>query len=136
MTHRTPCADPANDPQDWFIRSDGKQYSFEDLLTDDEIKLIGLSVLPRAGETFAEHEDRRRLACNAARNNRRRSMLARRRRAVSLCWSDCPLVERERCFAGAIERVERHGTWGGHTEEQWTKIHAIKDGRRLRPLTT
>lgn len=136
MTHRTPCADPTNDPQDWFIRSDGKQYSFEDLLTEDEIKLIGLSVLPRAGETFAEHEDRRRLACNAARNNRRRSMLARRRRAVGLCWSDCPAPKREECFVGALERVERHGTWGGRTEEQWAQIHATNASRKSRLLTT
>ena len=129
MTY-SPCADRTNDPQDWFIRSDGKQYSDEDLLTADERRRITLSVLRVTGETDDEHEARCRLARNAARNNRRRQMLARRRQAKDLCWTRCEM--RDTCLAGAMERVERHGTWGGYLEEELTEIRAEQARRRRR----
>lgn len=34
----TPCSDPANDPDDWFIGRDGRQYS-EDQLTEEEFEV-------------------------------------------------------------------------------------------------
>jgi hypothetical protein len=32
----TPCADPANDPDDWFIERDGRQYPDESLDLDEQ----------------------------------------------------------------------------------------------------
>jgi len=129
-----PCADRTNDPQDWFIRPDGKQYSDEDLLTEDERRRITLSVLRREGETPEEHENRCRLARNAARNNRKRKQLARRRRAVSLCNTKCAMqIE---CLSGALDRREIHGTWGGLLEEDLAETRRIQDRRRHRGLTT
>lgn len=129
MTY-TPCADRTNDPQDWFIRPDGKQYSDEDLLTEQERHRITLSVLRVSGETADEHENRCRAARNAARNNRRRSMLTRRRQAKDLCWTKCEM--REACLEQALERVERHGTWGGYLEEEITAIREEQARRRRR----
>lgn len=130
MTHIAPCADRKNDPQDWFIRPDGKQYAFDDLLTEDERRRITLSVLRKEGESADEHEGRCRLARNAARNNRKRVMLARRRRATGLCWSECPM--RSECFDKQMVDRHAHGTWGGYTEEQWAEIRREEQRRARR----
>lgn len=115
----TPCADPANDPQDWFIRPDGKQYAFEDLLTEDEGRRITLSVLPLADESPEAHEVRCEGARQAARNNRRALMLRRRQAAKASCFR-CPI--QRSCGNGAIERREMHGTWGGMFEEEIAQV--------------
>lgn len=130
MTKTPPCADRANDPQDWFIRADGKQYSHDDLLTDAERHGISRTVLAIGGETFEEHETRVERALNAARMNRKRIMLARRRRSKSLCWSECPI--RDACMIQALDRGEMHGTWGGYLEEELAEIRKEQARRRRR----
>jgi hypothetical protein len=128
-----PCADRTNDPQDWFIRADGKQYPFDDLLTQAERRGISRSVLPIGGETHAEHQIRVERALNAAVNNRKRIALARRRRAQSLCWSDCSM--REACFATQMGQRSAHGTWGGYLEEEWDEIRREQARRNRRRVS-
>lgn len=133
MTLPSPCADRKNDPQDWFIRADGKQYPFDDLLTQPERRGISRSVLPIGGETAEEHEVRVERALNAAVNNRKRIALARRRRALSLCWSECPI--REACFTTQMEQRSVHGTWGGFLEEEWEEIRREQTRRSRRRVS-
>lgn len=129
MSDTSPCADRTNDPNDWFIRPDGRQYTDEDLLTETERHGVARSVLPIGGETFEEHEKRVNDALDAARSNRRRQALARRRQAKSLCFA-CP-VQTE-CLTGALERGEIHGTWGGYLEEELVEIRKEQARRRRR----
>lgn len=130
MTLLSPCADRAsNDPQDWFIRPDGKQYTDDDLLDADERRRITLSVLLKEGETTDEHEERARLARNAARNNRRRTMLTRRRQAKEKCYG-CPI--REACLTQALDQGQMHGTWGGLFEEELAEVRKEQARRRRR----
>lgn len=130
MTQISPCADRTNDPQDWFIRADGKQYSDDDLLTEVERRGISRTVLAIGGETAEEHEIRVERALNAARSNRKRIMLARRRRAKSLCWAECPI--QDACLAQALGRGEMHGTWGGYLEEELAEVRKEQARRRRR----
>lgn len=126
---QTPCSDRTNDPNDWFIRPDGKQYTDEDFLTETERRGVALSVIPIGGETHEEHEDRVKRAINAARSNRRRAALARRRAAKSLC-RQCPIMIE--CMTAALDRGETHGTWGGLLEEELAEVRREQARRRRR----
>lgn len=129
---QSPCARPENDPQDWFIRADGKQYTDDEFLTEDERSGVARSVLPIGGETAEEHEDRVKRALTAANNNRKRAALARRRTAKSLC-GECPI--KESCFAQALDQGQQHGTWGGFFEEELAEIRKEQARRRRRRVS-
>lgn len=129
----TPCADRSNDPNDWFIRADGKQYTDDDFLTEDDRRGIARSVLPIGGETAEEHEARVKRALNAAIGNRRRAALARRRNAKSLCVLECQM--RVECLTAALDRNETHGTWGGLLEEELVETRREQARRRRRRAT-
>ena len=129
----TPCNSPDADPQDWFIRSDGKQYSFDQFLTDAEKAGVARSVLPIGGETFEEHEARVKSATKAAESNRRRAALTRRRKAKEACFT-CPI--QDSCLGQALDRGETHGTWGGYLEEELAEIRREQARRRRRRGTT
>ena len=132
MTDRLPpCADPANDPQDWFISANGKQYSFDRLLTDAEDAGIRRSVLWIRGESERDHAERVEAAVKAAEDNRKALALRRRQAAKSKCYA-CPI--RVECGRGAVERGEMHGTWGGLFEEELSEVitlHRRRIGVRL-----
>lgn len=129
-----PCADRANEPQDWFIRPDGKQYPDDDLLTEDEGRRVTRAVLHIEGETTKDYVERVERALKNARAARRRQMLTRRRQAQEKCYSLCEM--REQCLRGALERREGHGTWGGLLEEELYQVRRIQDRRRRRMATT
>ena len=126
---QTPCSDRTNDPNDWFIRPDGKQYTDEDFLSEAERAGVARSVLPIGGETHDEHEERVQSALKAARSNRRRQALARRRAAKSLCRR-CPIMLD--CMTKAIDDNETHGTWGGLLEEELAEVRREQARRRRR----
>jgi hypothetical protein len=121
-----PCADPENDPQDWFISANGKQYSFDDLLTPGERRGIRRSVLPIRGETGEQHEARVDSALSAAERSRKIAALRRRQAAKSKCFR-CPI--RAKCGRGAVARGEMHGTWGGMFEEEVAQVVALDRAR-------
>lgn len=132
MTDNPLCSALDVDPQDWFIRSDGKQYTDDEFLTVGERAGVARSVLPIAGETHEEHESRVTSAVNAAVGNRRRAALIRRRKAKDSCWS-CPM--RQECLEQALSRIETHGTWGGYYEEELAEIRKEQARRRRRKST-
>lgn len=131
MTDKTPpCQRPENDPDDWFIGRDGKQYSDDDFLTEDEIRGISKAVLPIDGETSEQHRDRVDLAISTAEAGRKRAALQRRRHAREKCH-DCYF--RTNCLQRAIDEDQQHGTWGGYFEEQIRELRKkIAQRRRAR----
>lgn len=124
---QTPCADRSNDPNDWFIRSDGKQYSSDDFLTEAEQGSIARSVLRLASDTPELHKARVDAAISAARGARKRVALAARQAAKSKCYS-CPV--RIECMSKALDNGEMHGTWGGYFEEEIAEIRNAQSHRR------
>ncbi len=130
MSLDLPCQDPGNDPDDWFIGRDGKQYPDEDFLSEDEVQRISKSVLAKDGETAEEHRDRVDAALGAAERSRRRQALQRRRHAKEACFG-CPF--RVGCLDKALAEPTpaTHGTWGGYFEEELRTIR-LEIGRRKR----
>lgn len=120
--YESPCQADENNPDDWFIGRDGKQYADEDFLSAAEMKAVGMTVAPLEGETADQHRDRIDKAVTAAESDRRRRALARRRHARDACRTDCLL--REACLAKALEddTPANHGTWGGYYEEELRQL--------------
>lgn len=129
MTYIPPCAEPAADPDDWFISRDGKQYGDDIVLTAAEARMVTRSVLPTAGEQPEEHEARVASALRAAVASRKTKALGRRRRAKEACLS-CAI--RPECLEKAIEEGFTHGTWGGLYEEEVATLR-VEIERRRRP---
>ena len=128
----TPCADPSNDPNDWFIGRDGKQYGDEEFLTANEIHRIALSVLVIQGETEERHAERVDRAITIARNDRKTRALQKRRHAKEAC-SRCDF--REGCLLLALKdpTPATHGTWGGLYEEELVEVRRRRTRRKGRP---
>lgn len=124
---RLPCRE-SETPDDWFIGRDGKQYSDEDLLTDE----VRLSVLVEANERGLEGSERVEFierAEDRAEADAKTAALQRRRHAMEACHTDC--LFRTRCLDMALDGDLRHGTWGGYYEEQIAEIRDERDRRRL-----
>lgn len=127
MSYVQPCAKPENNPDDWYIKADGRQYSDDVLVTDEEIEAF-VEACHGVGATMDPIAARERLEADA-----RRAALIRRRKAKDLCHTDC--VFRLHCLDLALKNNETHGTWGGYTEEELAKIRAAKRERfRKLPL--
>lgn len=134
MSFVPPCRRPENDPDDWFIGRDGKQYS------DDE--LIGVEARARAaGEALEAAPDGLLVgdyllianrAIQAAENEALRKALARRRQARDKCHVECIL--RLHCLDAGLE--DPNGTWGGYYAEERRQIVAVRDERRSRRVPT
>lgn len=117
----TPCAEPENNPEDWFIRADGKQYPDEEYLTEAERRAVAQSVIPKYDEFVYQHEERVERAIRAAEADRRRRALQLRRQAREKCF-ECPV--RTQCLDLAITVGAGYGTWGGYFEED---IKTLRD---------
>lgn len=128
MTYQTPCSSPENDPNDWFISKDGKQYVDDDFLTEAEVAGLTRSVLPIEGETAEQHRDRVDLTIRVAESDRKRRALASRRHAKEACHG---CYFRTACLDRALTEVQGHGTWGGYYEEELKEIRR-EQGRRAR----
>jgi hypothetical protein len=119
MSLKTPCSDGVNNPDDWYIGRDGKQYTDDDLLTDevrqailDEANRQELTGEPRI-EFIEKSQDR--FEGDAKREN-----LRRRRKAREKCHDGCYF--RLTCLDLALRNVETHGIWGGYTEEELREL--------------
>lgn len=132
MTYQTPCHSPENDPEDWFISKDGKQYADDDFLSEAEVRGITKAVLDITGETAEEHRDRVDSAIRAAESDRKRRALQRRRHAKEACHNDCYF--RTTCLGLALEpnSPATHGTWGGYYEEELKEIRSEQRKRARR----
>lgn len=113
----TPCQDPANDPEDWFISRDGKQYPDDDLL-DEETRL----------KIATLDEDEQAKVTEAAEAEALKASLRRRRHARDKCYTECLL--RTACLNQALETGVEHGTWGGYHEEQLRELRRAIERRR------
>lgn len=123
------CSDPANDPNDWFISKDGKQYADDEFLTAAERAGLEKSVLPIEGESAEDHQARVDKAIYQAESARKRANLQRRRHAKEACQTGCYF--RTQCLDQALNNNEVHGTWGGYYEEELRAIR-IEIARRKR----
>lgn len=115
---RLPCRDGDQDPDDWFISKDGKQYPSDELLTDDVL----VAILEEANRLELTGEERVAFiekATDRAEGDAKRAALQRRRHAKEAC-GDC--LFRTRCLDMVIEGDFQHGTWGGYYEEEIREI--------------
>ncbi len=105
-----PCADEANDPEDWFIEKDGLQYAWEPLVTEQD------GVDPPAREVAEERA--------------KKAALVRRRHARDKCHTLCE--RRLDCLGLAIDgdRPDFEGIRGGYFQEQLKKIVDEREKKR------
>lgn len=129
MTYQTPCSSPQNDPNDWFISRDGKQYADDEFLTEDEAARVRRSVLRKPGESEYDHETRVDAALRQAESARKRKAIQKRRHAKEACF-DCYF--RTSCLDRALDEEQTHGTWGGYYEEELRQIRSERARRRRR----
>jgi len=128
MTYQTPCSDPQNDPSDWFISRDGKQYPDDELLDQDAVDAALASVeLTAVDDGFVEAVDR---SLEQAEERAKRDALKRRRKAKESCHNECYF--RLQCLDIAIRTEQTHGTWGGYTEEELRELRREIARRRRR----
>lgn len=122
MTHEVPCRRPENNPDDWFIAKDGKQYPDEDLVPDDAMVAHLNDIDPDGALSEFEIERvRNRLLSDA-----KRDAIARRRHAREKCHSECYF--RTQCLdLGLTEEV---GTWGGYYEEDLRELRRERSRRK------
>ena len=132
MTYETPCQRDENDPDDWFIGQDGKQYGDDEFVTEEEAERIAKSVLIKADETPEDHQARVAAAVRQVHNARRRDALARRRRAKQAC-GECYF--RTNCLDQALRDEHHNGTWGGYFEEELRQLR-LEISRRKRRRST
>lgn len=119
----TPCSDPANDPNDWFIERDGRQYHDEPVLSADEVRALWDECLETGEDGM--------VALVRANNERLKDNQRRRRKAKDLCHNECPL--RTECLQLGLSSdfaVQSHGIWGGYYPEELRAIQ--REGRSRR----
>lgn len=122
-----PCKDPENDPDDWFIGINGKQYSDDEFVTEEQVVAHLDEVDPhgtRSTEIILATWDRLEV-------EEKKAALQRRRRARDACFS-CDL--RTHCLDIAIQQQIPHGTWGGYFEEQIRELRREMNRRSKRTL--
>lgn len=122
-----PCADPANNPDDWFLEKDGKQYPDDPSpVTDAEVALyvtnceaVGLPM-----DALAAREALEALATQEA--------IRRRRHAKDKCHVECYF--RLACLSQALDGPGgiEYGTRGGYYPEELKKIAQLRHERQLK----
>ena len=120
MTYQTPCQ--TGNPEDWFISRDGKQYSDDDLVSE-EFVLAHLTAVDPNGTRSVEEIDAvwNRLEAEAI-----RGALVRRRHAKDACYT---CYFRTQCLGVALEGDLVHGTFGGYYEEELREIRKERSRR-------
>lgn len=125
----TPCASSENDPDDWFIEKDGKQYPEDDLITEALRTEIREAVVATVGIDDPDLFERIDDAIELAEAEALKAALTRRRHAKDACHVDCLL--RTQCLQIALTDPEpTHGTWGGYYREELREIRRLRDERQ------
>lgn len=131
MTY-TPCSDPTNDPDDWFISSHGKQYRDDELVTWDEAEVEHQRRIAADGDhdesLFGLRDTYEEMAAERLKAN-----LVRRRHAKDKCFTQCEF--RASCLAlsmgdGPTPDPIEHGTFGGYYEEERFQLLRLRNERR------
>lgn len=118
MNENKPCANPENDPDDWYISRDGRQYPDDELVTEAQVMAHLNEVDPHGTRSTAEIES----VWDSLEAVAVKDALRRRRHAKDKCHTECYF--RLQCLDKALEDVTpaTHGTWGGHYEEELREI--------------
>lgn len=120
--YRTPCTE---NPDDWFISPDGRQYNDDDLLDDDD----RIAILEEANDLGLEGDERITFietTQDVLEEAAKKASLIRRRKAKDACYT-CAL--RLQCLTRALDNREYHGTWGGYFEGELREINRLRDER-------
>jgi hypothetical protein len=123
----TPCQDPENDPNDWFIEKDGRQYYDEPVLGAQEVRDLW-------DECLTTGEDGM-VALQRANAERLRENVVKRRHAKDKCFTECPM--RGACLEQGLSEdfvVAQYGIWGGYYPEELRAIQ--RQGRARRRART
>lgn len=120
----TPCADPANDPEDWYLDKDGRQYADVDLVTEEALA----EAIVERDMLWADQGQVNRLRADleieAAKDG-----VVRRRHAKDACFT---CYHRTLCLGKALDNREQFGIWGGYTPEERNAVLRLQDERRAR----
>lgn len=127
MTFQTPCSRPENDPDDWFIGRDGKQYPDDEILPEGLADQLRAEVMANA-TSYTDPVKAADAAVDAAEDREVRRQLAKRRHARDKCHLECIL--RLQCLGQGLE--VSHGTFGGYYEEERRQIVQLRDEREAR----
>lgn len=129
MTYTVPCESKDNDPEDWFIRADGKQYSDDPMPGYNNAEVLQAWVVEesRLGRLLTPEEEVK--VDNRVFADAKRAQLARRRHAREECFG---CYFRTNCLDLAVKNNESHGTWGGYFEEDLVKLQSEIQARRTR----
>lgn len=122
-----PCARPENDPDDWFIEKDGRQYVDEPVLTDQEIVDLeeGFEPASVSEAASARLSDAHQEAIDA----KLAENLVKRRHAKDKCFTEC--YSRTKCLGLALgPNAPSHGTFGGYYPEELRQIRDLRDERQ------
>lgn len=125
---RKPCWESGLDPDDWFIRRDGRQYDDDEIVSQDEAyaylesehpdwRTTSVEAVREITEAFVARETAKRLRAN----------IVRRRKAREACYR-CPV--RLECLTLALEQRPSSGTWGGYYEEELRKLYRALDAKK------
>ena len=125
---RLPCRESGR-PDDWYIGRDGKQYTDDEFVTEDQV-VAYLDDVDPDGTRSVEALDAtaRKLEAEA-----KKAALVRRRKAREACHTSC--LFRTRCLGEALDRGEEYGTWGGYYEEEIRELRREIARRRRGELT-
>lgn len=127
MTFQTPCSRPENDPDDWFIGKDGKQYVDDEILSPEHVAEIRQGIAD-AAECYTDPVVAADLAVDRAEERALRHNLQKRRHARDKCHLECIL--RLQCLGAGLEVP--YGTFGGYYEEERRQIVSLRDEREAR----
>jgi hypothetical protein len=122
MTHVQPCALPENNPDDWYLRPDGKQYSDESLAPADLLDLV-----QEAAQARRIRPDEAEAIIEDAERDLARDAIVRRRHAKDKCHTECYF--RLQCLDLALRNDETFGTWGGYYQEELADIRKVRRER-------
>jgi hypothetical protein len=128
-----PCRRPENDPDDWFIGRDGKQYSDDELLgVEGRARAAGEALqLAPDGLNVAKYLIIAEKAIADAETEAVKQALAKRRHARDKCHVECIL--RLQCLDAGLEPDNMaHGIWGGYFPEERRQIVKLRDERERR----
>lgn len=118
-----PCRDPENDPDDWFIEADGKQYVEDNLLTEAQIEEIHVSHDGAPAEVVDA-------ALDEAEAEALKRALQRRRHAKDKCFTQCEA--RLQCLGMRLDGPASgatSGIFGGYYPRELRAIEAERDRR-------
>jgi len=112
-------------PEDWFISRDGRQYSDEPHLTDEQRdEIINTVPLGPQDDGWSEAVEE---ALEDAMAKAKQAAIVRRRHAKDACFVDCYF--RLMCLDIALRDRPMHGTWGGYYEEELQVLYDKIDER-------